>query len=515
MPNALMLVQRLSFFGVIALLLCSLPAAAQSTVVSSIVNLASGQDSLSPGVLAAIFGNNLDLLKPDTVPISVTLSGLPVSLLYRSPQQLTVQLPVQAQPGSAMLQIASQGLFSVPFPLRLQDFAPGIFTSAGTLGLISHLNGAAVSMTNPAQPDEALSLQAVGLGPTMPLIATGIPAPASPVATTVTTPSISVDGQNATIQQAGLQPSSIGRYQVFFTVPPSLSSGNHLLSLTIGKITSNTVVLVTAGQGQPSINSVENGGSFAAGAVAPGSIASIFGLNFGQQDNLSLFPATSFQGLSVTFNSIRAPLIGVVPSSGQINAFVPTELQEFGVANVQVTALTGASTIFPVQLAPAAPGLFRITDPSRIIKNNAAALFANTRWLVVPQSLSSALQIPQNCLNPASVCGQPARAGDLLQIYITGLGRATIGGDPNGTVLPTGSVAPTSGDAIYRTIDTPVVTVGDVSAKITFSGIAPGYAGLYQINIQIPTGVPAGDQVQLKISTTNGLSDTATIAVQP
>jgi hypothetical protein len=80
---------------------------------------------------------------------------------------------------------------SIPFPLQLQDYAPGIFTSAGTLGLISHLNGTAVSMTNPAQPGEALSLQAVGLGPTMPLIATGIPAPASPVATTVATRNMS------------------------------------------------------------------------------------------------------------------------------------------------------------------------------------------------------------------------------------------------------------------------------------------------------------------------------------
>lgn len=489
-------------------------------VVSSVVNLASGQNSLAPGVLAAIFGSNLDLLEPSTAPLSVLLNGQSAALLSRSPQQLTVQLSVAAQPGMEMLQVDLQGVFSVPFPVQLETFAPGLFTSTGTLGLISHLNGSVVSLANPAQPGEALSLIAVGLGPTTPFIATGTPAPSSPVAITTTQPTIAVDGQNASVQQSGLEPTFVGRYQVFFTVPANLPPGNHSLSLTIGGMTSNTVTLVTAGQGQPSISAVVNAGSFAASApIAPGSIVSIFGLNFGSEDSGAIFPATNFQGLSVTFNGIQAPLFAVVSSANQINALVPIGLSDFGAVNVQVTASNGASPIFTLQLAPSAPGFFRIPDPSNVVVNNAAALFANTAWLVVPQSLASALKIPQNCsasgISPASICGQAAKSGDYLQIYATGLGEATAGGSPNGAELSTGQVAPANGNPLYQTIETPSVTIAGIPASVLFSGIAPGFSGLYQINLQVPAGVPTGDQVPLKITTSNGLSDTATIAVQP
>jgi len=496
----------------------SLPPATPPAV-SSVLNLASGQDSLSPGVLAAIFGSNLDLLQPSTVPLSIILNGQPAALLNRSPQQLTVQLPVQSQPGAATLQVGLQGLFS-SFLVKLQNFAPGIFASTGTLGQISHLNGAPVSLTNPAQPGEALSLVAVGLGPTAPLISTGTPAPASPIAITTTMPTITVDGQNALVQQAGLQHSSIGKYQVFFTAPANLSPGSHSLSLTIGGTNSNIVTLVTTGQGQPSISAVVNGGSFYPGSsIVPGSIVSIFGKNFGQQDGSALFPATTFQGFSVTFNGVLSPLFAVVPSAGQVNAFIPVELSGLGVVNVQVVSSSGTSPIFQLQMAPAAPGFFRIPDPSRVIANNVAALFSNTAWLVLPPSLASALQIPQNCsgsqINPVSVCGQAARAGDFLQIYATGLGKATASGDPNGAVLPTGTVAPANGNPLYKTIELPTITIGDIPAQVNFSGLAPGFAGLYQINLQVPAGVPFGDQIPIKITMANGLSDISTIAIQP
>jgi uncharacterized protein (TIGR03437 family) len=152
-------------------------------------------------------------------------------------------------------------------------------------------------------------------------------------------------------------------------------------------------------------------------------------------------------------------------------------------------------------MAPTSPGIFLIPDPSGVVSHNAAVLFANSAWLVVPQSLAAALQIPQNCLgsglNPASICGQAARVGDFLQVYATGLGSATAGGAPNGPVLPTGTVAPASANPIYQTIEIPNVTIGGVPAKVLFSGLAPGFAGVYQINIQVPTGVTTGDQVPL------------------
>jgi len=495
------------------------PLAAQPPNISSVVNLASGQYSLSPGTLAAIFGDNLDLQQPSTVPLSITVNNIAAALLSRSPQQLTVQLPVEASSGPAIIRTNLQGSLSNFFPVQLQNFAPGIFTGTGTLGAIFHLDGSPVTVSSPAQPGEGLSLLATGLGPTFPQIGTGIAAPSAPLAITTTMPTVSVDGQNAPVQQAALQAGSIGKYQVLFSVPSTLSAGSHALSLSIGGITSNSVTLMMTGQGLPAVNSVVNAASFKAGPVAPGSIVSIFGLNFGELDNRGLFPSTDYQGLSVSFNSVPAPIFAVVPAAGQINALVPDELQGFGAVTAVVTSAAGASQSVTIQLAPTAPGIFRITDPSKVINNNAAVLFANTAWLVVPASLASALEIPGNCsasgIGPGSICGQPARAGDFLQIFVTGLGQATAGGDPDGPILPTGTTAPADGNPTYETLETPLVRIGGHTAHVLFSGIAPGFAGLYQINVQVPQGVPVGDQVSLNISTANGLGDTATIAIQP
>ena len=56
-------------------------------------------------------------------------------------------------------------------------------------------------------------------------------------------------------------------------------------------------------------------------------------------------------------------------------------------------------------------------------------------------------------------------------------------------------------------------TVGGVPAAVTFSGLAPGYAGLYQINVQVPDGAPAGPDVPIVLTIGGVPSNAATIAV--
>jgi uncharacterized protein (TIGR03437 family) len=65
----------------------------------------------------------------------------------------------------------------------------------------------------------------------------------------------------------------------------------------------------------------------------------------------------------------------------------------------------------------------------------------------------------------------------------------------------------------YATTQTPTVTIGSIPAAVSFSGITPGTAGEYQLNITIPTTVPAGDQVPLVVSIGSS-TDTVTLAVQ-
>jgi uncharacterized protein (TIGR03437 family) len=138
---------------------------------------------------------------------------------------------------------------------------------------------------------------------------------------------------------------------------------------------------------------------------------------------------------------------------------------------------------------------------TRIAKQAAfAAAFANSAWRVMPAAMALAYGLPAcDVANPPTVCGQPARPGDVIVLFLTGLGKATPGGDPAGKPLPTGSLAPADGGTIYQTVQTPLVDIGGMPAAVLFSGIAPGNAGLYQINIVVPDGVTPSDDVPVVV----------------
>jgi uncharacterized protein (TIGR03437 family) len=77
----------------------------------------------------------------------------------------------------------------------------------------------------------------------------------------------------------------------------------------------------------------------------------------------------------------------------------------------------------------------------------------------------------------------PAKAGEIVLIYCTGLGYVV-------APLPADGVAATG----QMTMSTPTVTIGAVNAPVSFSGLAPGYVGLYQVNAQVRAGLAAKNQ---------------------
>ena len=78
--------------------------------------------------------------------------------------------------------------------------------------------------------------------------------------------------------------------------------------------------------------------------------------------------------------------------------------------------------------------------------------------------------------------------------------------------VQSGQIAPTA-EPLARTLSTPLVNIGGIPAQVSFSGLAPGFVGLYQVNVQVPMGVPSGVQeVEIIINGVPG--NTVTIAVQ-
>jgi uncharacterized protein (TIGR03437 family) len=262
-------------------------------------------------------------------------------------------------------------------------------------------------------------------------------------------------------------------------------------------------------------------GSFAnAGTIAPGSIGSVFanGLGSASTNQVSgLFPSTQTEGVQVTFNGTAAPMFHLLPqvSPQQIDLFVPSNLPTSGTVNVQLTTSSSNYPNYTLNMVPASPSMFRFTDPKT---SNAFAVvqFAGSAWVVLPATATADIGFP-SCTastSAATECGQPANIGDTLVIYLTGLGLATPNGSPTGTPLPTGQNPPANGSPLYETPTQPMVTIGGIQATVLFSGLTPGYAGEYQIDVTVPAGVASGDSVPVQV-TMLGLSDTANISIQP
>jgi len=81
---------------------------------------------------------------------------------------------------------------------------------------------------------------------------------------------------------------------------------------------------------------------------------------------------------------------------------------------------------------------------------------------------------------------RPAQAGDILSVFATGLGPTNPPQPPSGQAAGVGT--------LYQTSSPVTVTVASRNAEVLFSGLAPTFVGLYQINIRVPAGLGSGLQ---------------------
>ena len=237
--------------------------------------------------------------------------------------------------------------------------------------------------------------------------------------------------------------------------------------------------------------------------LTPGGIASLFGSNLADSTATAGLPLpTVLGGVTVAVNGVAAPLYFVSP--GQINFQVPWEVLGQTQASITVTsggairqtASTDGGTNYALaslsQIAKLAvsPALFSINARG---SGQGAILIANSDIIAAPAG-----SVPGRNTRPAA-------HGEFLSIFCIGLG--DVANRP-----PSGS--PPSPGMLANTSLTPTVTIGGVPAPFGFSGLAPGFVGLYQVNVQVPDNAPSGVAVPVVMTSGGASSNTVTIAVQ-
>lgn len=200
---------------------------------------------------------------------------------------------------------------------------------------------------------------------------------------------------------------------------------------------------------QTVISAVTDAASFAP-RVAPGELASIFGSNLA--DSIQQAPGfplpKSMAGATVYVNNAPVPLLYV--SETQINFQAPSNLAT-GTATMYVTRDGGQSGLFQFPVVSNSPGLFQDTS------NNAVA---------------------QNADGSTNSSSNPAASGSVIVVYLTGQGALN-------NPVADGAPAPTS--PLATATATATATIGGASATVQFLGLTPGFAGLAQANIVVPS----------------------------
>ncbi|HVY94702.1 MAG TPA: hypothetical protein VHA14_18195, partial [Bryobacteraceae bacterium] len=210
---------------------------------------------------------------------------------------------------------------------------------------------------------------------------------------------------------------------------------------------------------------VFNAASFAAGAVAPGSIISIFGKGLSKSAASITDPSgppTTLAGTSVTVGGVTAGLFYVSPV--QINAVLSSSTPT-GTEPVVVTSANGTVTGSVTVASSAPPGLFSLTGTG----SNDGAIVESLTGRVGAFSVTSGTR------------------SIFLSLFLTGADLST----------------------------TPAVLVAGVSATVTFAGASPCCQGLQQINVTLPASLAGAGRVPVVVQAGGQTSNVVEIVILP
>jgi len=439
-------------------------------------------------------------ISPVTLPssgialVATSTSGLPVSFASSTPVVCTVNgttvTPVTA--GTCTIVARQSGNVNyAAAPAVTQSFAilAGLTILPGSLSFSSSFGGA------PATQTVTLTYQTS---------AANAPAFSSSISIAAGSGWLSVSPASGTMTQTSVA-NSVYTYSATVTVQAT-PGGN-----AAGAVYGGTAVFSVAGEtvslpvsmsiaAQPLPQPTSGIANAASASQAPpsvvslGSYVAIYGTLLAGSGNPSA-PSTplptTLNGTQISLGGLPMPLL--YAASGQLNALVPQGLAPNRSYPLVVTTGTLQSAPVMLSVVELQPGIYTVNT-----SGSGPGIVAN--------AFTGQLNSSSN----------PAHVSDFLVIYCTGLGLLQ---PSNGQMPPAdGVAAPLS--PTFQTAATVTATIGGINAPVSFSGLTATFAGLYQVNVQVPAGVSTGSSVPLVITATDSQtgaiaqSNSVTIVVQ-
>ena len=212
-------------------------------------------------------------------------------------------------------------------------------------------------------------------------------------------------------------------------------------------------------------------------SIVPGELLTMYGQNLADSTQVvqggQTFP-TTLNNVQVNIGGYPAPIYYV--SQGQLSAIVPYEVTPGSIVNIQVTNDMGSSNVVTAYVGATAPGVFT--------QNEEGTGYGDIVHLGIGNSAAAAYSLVSDA--------NPAAQGETLSIYLTGLG-AVSPSITDGGLGPSTTAAMTTNTIMVEFTGNCATTQDVCAATNDFAGLAPGFAGLYQLNFTMPaTGLTAG-----------------------
>ncbi len=292
-----------------------------------------------------------------------------------------------------------------------------------------------------------------------------------------------VTGLKAGVEELTATPADTGYETAFARVQVAAASqlslrtvsGDNQVPTSEGALAAPVVVSLT------DVNGLVYGGArIAASAASGGSVTPAVGTTDGTgQASFQWTPGTGASN-SLTLAVEAAPAVTLQLNAGSATPAIGAVVN--AASNLPGMAAGSIDTIYGVNLRDAAVALngvavkvfYQSDTQLNFYVPAGAALGAGTLTATNAAGVTATARVTVTATDPGIFPGAVIQAGGYLEIYCTGLGPTRASGGLNVTTV------------------TPVVYLGSTPLTPVFSGLAPGFMGLYQVNVLVPAGLTPG-----------------------